>query len=152
MITYYVLESNKHFLFRFLDSKGSLSEGESSHKNTKKLSNSKRSRNPSLIVIFASLSKERKLIMAGKLFASILIDLIGDGNLIFPISEQYDIIWAFLSAFLIRNLYQSWALAIVNFVEEILPLVDVIPTATTAWLIEMSSAARVPLAKQVCLL
>ena len=141
LLTYYIIENNKNLLFKFAYRKENLYERQRIKKEIEQSPKDKveEPRNSSLTVIFASLSNERKLLMFGKLIISILIDLIGDGNLVFPISEQYDIIWAFFSAFLIRSLYQSWALALVNFIEEILPLVDVIPTATTAWLIELLS-------------
>lgn len=65
---------------------------------------------------------------------SIIIDLIGVSSFGFPIlGELLDIIWAPISAMLVKTMYKSNMLAIVNFLEELLPFMDFIPTATFGW-------------------
>ncbi len=44
--------------------------------------------------------------------------------------------WAPVSAYLIHQLYGNSWLTYLAFFEEILPLMDVIPTATIAWAVE----------------
>jgi hypothetical protein len=77
-------------------------------------------------------------VLLGKLLASILIDLIGDGSLLLPKElDASDFLWAPVSALLVRFLYGSNVLAAVNLLEELLPFTDVIPTATIACLLEI---------------
>ena len=77
-------------------------------------------------------------ILFAKLLASIVIDLIGDGSLLIPgAGDASDILWAPLSAVLVRLLYGNNVLAAVAFLEEILPFTDVIPTATIAFVLEV---------------
>lgn len=72
-----------------------------------------------------------------KLLISIIIDLIGDGSLLIPgAGDASDLLWAPVSALLVRFLYQSNTLALVNLVEELLPFTDIIPTATLAFVID----------------
>lgn len=72
-----------------------------------------------------------------KLLASILIDLVGDGSLLVPgAGDASDLLWAPLSAVLVRLLYGSNTLALCNLIEELLPFTDAIPTATIAFLLD----------------
>ena len=65
---------------------------------------------------------------------SIIIDLIGMISYLLPgIGESFDIPWAPASAALVHYLYGNWYLTMMNFVEEISPGIDFIPTATIAW-------------------
>lgn len=50
--------------------------------------------------------------------------------------DASDLLWAPLSAILVRLLYGSNTLAAVNLVEELLPFTDAIPTATIAFLLD----------------
>jgi len=68
----------------------------------------------------------------------LLMDLIGTVSYIMPgIGEWFDFIWAPISAFVF---YRSFGGktgqigALINFVEEILPFLDIIPTFTLAYL------------------
>ncbi len=82
-------------------------------------------------------SSPPKTVWAWKLLACIVIDLIGDGSLIVPgVGDASDFVWAPVSAVLVRLLFGNNVLAAVNFLEEILPFIDVIPTATIAFCIE----------------
>ena len=72
-----------------------------------------------------------------KLLASILIDLVGDGSLLVPgAGDASDLLWAPLSAVLVRLLYGSNTLALCNLIEELLPFTDAIPTATISFVLE----------------
>ncbi|WP_166387327.1 hypothetical protein [Polaribacter sp. 11A2H] len=66
-----------------------------------------------------------------KLILSIVLDLIG----IIPI-PFIDVLWAPLSSYLMTKMYkgkQGKVAAIVSFIEEALPFLDVIPTFTIMW-------------------
>ncbi|MFX1535545.1 MAG: hypothetical protein ACFFDI_15065 [Promethearchaeota archaeon] len=70
----------------------------------------------------------------GNLLLSIIIDLIGLATfLLFPLSEVGDILWAGISGFFIYQMYGSRKIALFGAIEEILPISDIIPTATLTW-------------------
>lgn len=78
-----------------------------------------------------------------KLLLSILIDLVGAATYLVPVvGEAGDIGWAPISAYLIYQLYGNGLFSGVAFVEELLPGLDVIPTATIAWLLENTEVGR----------
>ena len=65
---------------------------------------------------------------------SILFDALGYVSLVFP---PFDFIWAPLSAYLMTKLYkgkEGKIAAIISFVEEALPFLDVVPTLSLMWL------------------
>ena len=69
-----------------------------------------------------------------KLALGILFDALGYVSFIFP---PFDFIWAPLSAYLMTRLYKGKKgkiAAAITFVEEALPMMDVIPTFTLMWL------------------
>jgi hypothetical protein len=72
-----------------------------------------------------------------KLLLGILFDAIGFVSFFVPgIGEFSDVIWAPISAWLMTKLYKGKTgkiAAVVTFVEEALPVVDVIPTFTLMW-------------------
>lgn len=68
---------------------------------------------------------------------SIVLDLIGQFSFLFVgVGEWFDILWAPISAYVF---YKSFGKkhgkfgAIINFMEEILPFTDIIPTFTIAY-------------------
>ncbi|WP_339754934.1 hypothetical protein [uncultured Winogradskyella sp.] len=68
------------------------------------------------------------------LLLSLLFDALGYVSLIFP---PFDFVWAPLSAYLMTKLYkgrEGKIAAVISFVEEALPFLDVIPTFTLMWL------------------
>lgn len=73
-----------------------------------------------------------------KLVLGILFDALGFVSFIIPgIGEFADIIWAPVSAWLMTKLYKGKPgkiAAVVSFVEEAFPGLDVIPTFTLMWL------------------
>ena len=77
--------------------------------------------------------------MWGKLMVSLLIDAAGSASYLLPlVGEGLDIVWAPMQTILVAALYDATSphLKYLSFVEEILPLTDVVPTATLGWLLE----------------
>ncbi len=72
-----------------------------------------------------------------KLLLGLLFDAIGMISYLIPgIGEFSDVIWAPISAWLMTKLYKGKTgkiAAVISFVEEALPIVDVIPTFTLMW-------------------
>lgn len=69
-----------------------------------------------------------------KLALSILCDAVGYISFIFPF---FDIVWAPLSAYIMTKMYKGRKGKIagaISFIEEALPMLDVIPTFTLMWL------------------
>ena len=69
-----------------------------------------------------------------KLALGILFDALGYVSFIFP---PFDIVWAPLSAYLMTRLYKGRKgkiAAIASFIEEALPVLDVVPTFTLMWI------------------
>jgi len=77
------------------------------------------------------MSKYKKLILG------IILDAMGYVSFLIPgIGEFSDIIWAPISAWIMTKLYKGRpgkVAAVINFVEEALPGVDVVPTFTLMW-------------------
>ena len=74
-----------------------------------------------------------------KLFVSLLIDLLGSSSYLLPlVGEGLDLVWAPLQTILIMAMYDTVApnLKYLSFLEEFLPLTDVVPSATIGWLTE----------------
>ena len=69
-----------------------------------------------------------------KLALSLLFDAIGLASFAFPF---LDIAWAPLSAYLMTKMYkgkEGKIAAVVSFIEEAVPFLDVVPTFTLMWL------------------
>lgn len=74
-----------------------------------------------------------------KLIVSLLIDLIGSSSYLIPLAgESFDIMWAPTQTILIMAMYDDVSpnLKYISFVEELLPLTDIVPSATMGWLTE----------------
>ena len=73
-----------------------------------------------------------------KLAVSIIFDALGYVSFIIPgIGEFSDILWAPVSAWLMTKLYKGQPgkiAAVISFLEEAVPGLDVIPTFTLMWL------------------
>jgi len=68
------------------------------------------------------------------LLLSLLFDALGYVSLVFP---PFDIVWAPLSAYLMTKLYkgrEGKIAAVISFIEEALPFMDVVPTFSLMWL------------------
>ncbi|CAL2092086.1 hypothetical protein [Tenacibaculum sp. 190524A05c] len=81
------------------------------------------------------MNKENKYL---KLLVGIVFDLIGYASFIIPwFAEITDVIWAPVSAYLMARMYKGKkgkVAAVVSFVEEALPWLDIIPTFTLMWI------------------
>lgn len=72
-----------------------------------------------------------------KLLACLAIDLIGDSSFILPgVGELEDLAWAPIGAFALKYLFGSNIIASMEFAKEVLPFTDIIPLATTIWMLE----------------
>lgn len=73
-----------------------------------------------------------------KLALSIIFDALGFVSFLIPgIGEFSDVIWAPVSAWLMTRLYKGKTgkiAAVISFVEEAMPGLDVIPTFTLMWI------------------
>jgi hypothetical protein len=69
----------------------------------------------------------------------ILMDLIGMATYIFPaLGEWVDVIWAPISGFIFLKLFGGrlgMIGSVLNFLEEVIPFTDIIPSFTIAWFI-----------------
>jgi hypothetical protein len=76
----------------------------------------------------------------GKLILCILMDIIGYATFSIPLLGEFgDIVWAPISAFVFYKTFGGWKGAlggVFNFVEEILPFTDFIPTFTITWVLQ----------------
>jgi hypothetical protein len=79
------------------------------------------------------MESKTKLLVKGLLF-----DAIGMFSYSIPLFSEYtDILWAPLSAFILYRMYpgiEGKIGSLVNFAEEFLPFIDVIPTFTLTWI------------------
>lgn len=73
-----------------------------------------------------------------KLLLGLFMDAVGMFSYVIPgIGETIDIVWAPISAFILTKIYPGEVGkvgAIVNFVEELSPGLDIIPTYTLTWI------------------
>ena len=69
-----------------------------------------------------------------KLYLGLCFDALGYVSFVFPF---FDLIWAPLSAYLMTQLYdgkKGKIAGVIVFIEEALPVIDVIPTFTIIWI------------------
>jgi hypothetical protein len=74
-----------------------------------------------------------------RLGVSLSIDSVGSFSYLLPfVGEVFDVVWAPTQTVLIMALYQhvSPNMSYVSFAEELLPFLDVLPSATTGWIME----------------
>lgn len=70
---------------------------------------------------------------SNKFWLSILFDALGYVSYIFP---PFDFVWAPLSAYLMTKMYkgnEGKIAAVIVFIEEALPFVDIVPTFILMW-------------------
>lgn len=76
----------------------------------------------------------------------ILMDIIGYASFAIPgLGEFSDIVWAPISAYIFFKLFGGRVGkigAVLNFLEEILPFTDIIPTFTIAWAMRYSALKK----------
>lgn len=82
----------------------------------------------------------------GKLVLGIIFDLIGMLSYVIPVvAEVTDIIWAPIGAFVLSMMYKGSVGkigGIIEFIEEIVPGLDFIPTFTLTWIYEYYISKR----------
>ena len=82
----------------------------------------------------------------GKLILGIVLDLVGMLSYLVPAAGEFtDIIWAPIAAFTLATMYKGTVGkigGIVEFIEEIVPGLDFIPTFTLTWIYEYYIAKR----------
>ena len=89
---------------------------------------------------------KKKKVFVPNLFVCILMDIIGMATYIFPaIGEMADVVWAPISAFIFYQMFGGrFGLigGVLNFLEEIIPFTDIIPSFTIAWFIRKNEADK----------
>ncbi len=89
---------------------------------------------------------DTKKIFVPNLFICILMDLLGMVTFFFPaLGEIADVVWAPVSAFIFYLMFGGRfgvIGGILNFLEEIIPFTDIIPSFTIAWLIRKNEADK----------
>ncbi len=87
-------------------------------------------------------NKEEKLFLP-HIGICIIMDLIGMASFIFPgMGEFTDLIWAPISGYIFFKLFGGrlgMIGSVLNFLEEIIPFTDIIPSFTIAWFIRKKS-------------
>ncbi|MEO6550305.1 MAG: hypothetical protein ABIN94_20035 [Ferruginibacter sp.] len=76
----------------------------------------------------------------------IVMDLLGMASYAFPVVGEFaDIVWAPVSALIFNKLFGGrlgLIGGVLNFVEELVPFTDIIPSFTIAWLIRRSDLEK----------
>ncbi len=89
---------------------------------------------------------DKKELFLPNIFICILMDLIGMLSYIFPgMGEFTDIIWAPISGYIFFKLFGGrlgLIGGVLDFLEEILPFTDIIPSFTIAWFIRRNSLGK----------
>lgn len=85
----------------------------------------------------------------------ILMDLVGMASFIFPVLGEWgDIVWAPISGFVFYKLFGGrlgLIGGVLDFLEEILPFTDIIPSFTIAWFIRKKSMEKLADKKNIVL-
>ena len=80
------------------------------------------------------------------IFVCLLLDILGMATYIFPaLGEMADVIWAPISGFLFYLMFGGrfgMIGGVLNFLEEIIPYTDIIPSFTIAWFIREHDADK----------
>ncbi len=81
-----------------------------------------------------------KPVKRSSFFLCVLMDVLGYATYIIPVFGEYaDVVWAPISGFIFFRMFGGWKGAlggVFNFVEEILPGLDFIPTFSIAWIFQ----------------
>lgn len=89
---------------------------------------------------------DKKKVFVPNLFICILMDIIGMATYIFPaLGEMADVAWAPISAFIFYQMFGGrfgMLGGVLNFLEEIIPFTDIIPSFTIAWFIRKQEADK----------
>lgn len=83
-----------------------------------------------------------------KLLFCVLIDVVGDSSFFLPgIGELEDVVWAPMSSLALKVLFDSNAIAVIDFIKEALPGTDFVPVATLSWAILYLLPSQNPLTR-----
>ncbi|MEJ7586028.1 MAG: hypothetical protein WKI04_00565 [Ferruginibacter sp.] len=89
--------------------------------------------------------KTEKLVLPN-IALCVVMDLVGMASYIFPfLGDLTDIVWAPVSALIFNRIFGGRLGAIggvLNFIEEIVPFTDIVPSFTIAWFIRKYEHAR----------
>jgi hypothetical protein len=89
--------------------------------------------------------KEEKVFLPN-IAICIIMDVIGMATYIFPVLGEFgDIVWAPVSAYIFYKLFGGrFGLTggVLNFLEEIIPYTDIIPSFTIAWFIRKKQSDK----------
>jgi hypothetical protein len=89
---------------------------------------------------------EKKLFLPN-IIICILMDLIGMSSYFFPwLGEFVDVIWAPISGYIFLKLFGGrlgTIGSVLNFLEEIVPFTDIIPSFTIAWVIRKKALEKI---------
>jgi hypothetical protein len=73
----------------------------------------------------------------------LLMDALGYATYTIPILGEFaDIVWAPVSAFIFYRTFGSWKGSMFNFLEEVLPGFDFIPSFTLMWLWRLGKSGK----------
>ena len=101
------------------------------------------------------MKKNQEVLFLPNIGICILMDLIGMASFIIPgIGELTDIIWAPISGFMFYKLFGGrlgLIGGVLDFLEEILPFTDIIPSFTIAWFIRKSAMQKMAGKKNIVL-
>jgi hypothetical protein len=90
--------------------------------------------------------KEQKTVFVPHIAICIIMDIIGMATYAFPgLGEFGDIVWAPLSGYIFFKLFGGrFGLigGVLNFLEEVIPFTDIIPSFTIAWFIRKKQAEK----------
>ena len=88
---------------------------------------------------------EKKLFLPN-IIICILMDLIGMSSYFFPgLGEFFDVVWAPISGYIFLKLFGGrlgMIGSVLNFLEEIIPFTDIIPSFTIAWFIRKKAMEK----------
>ena len=71
------------------------------------------------------------------------LDVVGDASYFYPtFGEASDLVFAFVQSFSVELLFAWPAMAFLAFWEEALPITDLVPSATIAWLLVVTGVRR----------
>jgi hypothetical protein len=91
------------------------------------------------------INKEEKIFVPN-IAVCIIMDLIGMATYAFPgLGEFADIVWAPISALIFARLFGGrfgQIGGVLNFLEEVIPYTDIIPSFTIAWFIRKNQADK----------
>jgi len=91
------------------------------------------------IVNLTAMQKPRKV----SLLFCLLMDALGYATYILPaLGEFADILWAPISAFIFYRTFGTWKGTLFNFLEEVLPGLDFIPSFTLMWLWRLGKSGK----------